>query len=233
MSRYSFIDENINVSGKQCFCIDVNSSNSPFVNISQPNIHIGTTGAVSSIAPAPVTVPSEMSENVPKKTDTHQMINNEQNYLLTPQVIGLNKEKELNMINTINSLMTQTYSAIKSQPQTQSQIQASNATTIDAPKTSLTTDSKSDSNINLNTMANDNQIGKKTYRKSSSNLNLFEGFENASEGCNNVCKPSKTQSNKKRVRIHSRDSRSNYGSNDNLYLVIIILAFLLCSWFKK
>ena len=31
MLRYSFIDTNLNDPNKQCFCIDVNTSKSPFV----------------------------------------------------------------------------------------------------------------------------------------------------------------------------------------------------------
>ena len=222
MSRYSFIDENINTSGKQCFCIDVNSKNSPFVNVSQANI--STTNIPTS---SPVEAPLQ---NIPKKIQTYEMIKPDQNYLLTPQVIDSSREK--NMIETINSLMAQTYTNISSEKD----FQASNAPTIDLPKTSLTVESKQEpkSQINLNTMANDTKVGKKTYRKSSSNLNLFEGFESNSGvgGCDNVCKPSNKS---KYARVHSSKykTKSKNNNTDNIYLVIIILAFLLCSWFKK
>jgi hypothetical protein len=205
MSRYSFIDENINSSGKQCFCIDVNSTNSPFVNVSQASLPQSQNSQPVS-SPAPV-------DTTPKKIDSYQMINKDQNYLLTPQVIGSGSERERNMIETINNLMTQTYSNIS----TQKDFQAVNAPTIDTIK-------QKSSDL----MGNDTQVGKKTLRKSSSNLNLFEGFE--TPGCTNVCKPS-NKSKHSRVNKY-RHNKSNK-SNDNLYLVIIILAFLLCSWFKK
>jgi hypothetical protein len=245
MSRYSFIDENINTSGKQCFCIDVNSKNSPFIDVNT-SINTLVNAPVTALVNAPVTAPLQ---NISKKTETYQMIKPEQNYLLTPQVINSSREK--NMIDTINSLMTQTYSNIS----TQKDFQVSNAPTNNVSKISLTTVKKPDTKTKiktksqaksiLNTMANDTKVGKKTYRKSSSNLDLFEGFDDSSNpgGCDNVCKPlNKSKNNLHPYKSNSKSNtksnyntkpKSNYNTNDNMYLLIIILVFLLCSWFKK
>ncbi len=243
MSRYSFIDENVNLTGKQCFCIDVNSTNSPFIiggnQLTQPLLSAKPQSPTrpqspSKIvsAPAPVAVPPEaLIRGYEGKYSEHQGLTND--YLLTPNVINSNK-KEKQVINTVNELLAQAYSNV------QKEILGSNAAEMDIPKTSMTvmpdetktktktkTKSKSKSKVDLNTMANDKLVGKKTFRKSSSNLNLFEGFEES--GCKDVCKPS--NSVKKYSRVKSSSSKSK--SNENLYLFVMILLLFACSWFKK
>jgi hypothetical protein len=225
MSRYSFIDETINMSGKQCFCIDVNSSNSPFV----------TTG-VSETRPQPVAAPSAVPVPKPLSTDLHALIrhenaelSNDQNFLLTPQVINA-PLREQKIIETANSLLNQTYQNITSEGLAK-QVQALNEVTIDLPKTSLTvdTDPKLVSKIDLNKMANDTKVGKKVLRKSSDNLSLFEGFE--SGGCTDTCKP-KSRKQQRRRLYRSRRSRPQR-SNENFYLIVIIILLLAISWFRK
>lgn len=241
MSRYSFIDENINMSGKQCFCIDVNSSNSPFIiggnQSTQPepqspkSTQVPLTHTLAHTpAPAPVPVGGVGSGVVDhvgiggyeNKKSSLQSLGSD--YLLTPNVIDSKPSKEQEMIKTVNTLLTQVYSNV------QKDFLGSNAAEIDIPKNSLTQENsgadKSKSKINLNTMANDKQVGKKTYRKSASNLNLFEGFEQS--GCTDVCK------GKKYARVGaSKVRKSDAKSNENIYLLVIIALFLLVSWFKK
>jgi len=220
MSRYSFIDDNINLTGKQCFCIDVNSTNSPFINegnqIIRPQSPTRSQSPSRSVyAPAPISVSSQVSGYEGKHFD-HQSLSSD--YLLTPNVINSNP-KEQNIITTVNSLLNQVYSNV------QKDILESNAPEIDIPKTSMTSmpvDTVK-SKIDLNTMANDKLVGKKTVRKSSGNLNLFEGFEQS--GCTDVCKP------KNRKIKYVRSSKSK--SNENIYLLVVIVLFLLLSWFKK
>ena len=217
MSRYSFIDENVNLTGKQCFCIDVNSTNSPFIiggnQLTQPLLSARPQSPRSQSptrpqspsklvsAPAPVAVPPEAL--IRGYEGKYSELTND--YLLTPNVINSNK-KEKQVINTVNELLAQAYSNV------QKEILGSNAAEIDIPKTSMTvmpdetktktktkSKSKSKSKVDLNTMANDKLVGKKTFRKSSSNLNLFEGFEQS--GCKDVCKPSNSVKKYSRVVI--------------------------------
>jgi len=150
------------------------------------------------------------------KNFDHQLLSS--NYLLTPNVINSNV-KEQNVIKTVNTLLNQVYTNV------QKDILGSNAAEIDIPKTSMTSMpvDKIEKN-NLNSMANDKQVGKKTLRKSSSNLNLFEGFEQS--GCTDVCKP------KRNTRRYTRRYKKPK-SNENIYLLIAIILFLLFSWFKK
>ena len=215
MSRYSFIDENINTSGKQCFCIDVNSTNLPFINTNQ-----------FTVASSPVDAPLQ---NTLKKLDSYQTIQSDQSFLLSPQVIGASStDREKKLIDTVNTLLTQVYTNVSNQKD----IKTLDEQIIDIPKTSLTIDTnpKLVSKIDLNKMANDKKIGKKTYRKSSSNLNLFEGFQN--NECNKTCtrKPSRERrTHRKKRNIRKKTSPIN----ENFYLLIIIVLLLLCSWFKK
>ncbi len=267
MSRYSFIDDNINLTGKQCFCIDVNSSNSPFIiggmsfqDGMRPNIaerpqsprsvrpqsptsvrpqsptsvrpqsprsvrpqsprSVRPQSPIKNISLAPSPVAGGILGYENKKSD-HQTLTSD--YLLTPNVINSNP-REQEIIKTVNTMLTQVYSNV------QKEILGSNAAEIDIPKNSLTQmpsdDTKTKSKIDLNKMANDKQVGKKTVRKSSSNLNLFEGFQQS--GCSDVCKPKKYS----RVKSSSK-TKSKFGSNENIYLLVIIVLFLLVSWFKK
>lgn len=248
MSRYSFIDDNINISGKQCFCIDANSKNSPFVGTSQANLPTiysdsSTRSDSSTSSDSPTRSDSPTFSDSPTSSDSsHHLghadrvisnsksksarkIKSGESYMLTPEVIGLSREQK--MIQQMDRLLNQTYTNISNG----SQIQAANEPIIDITKNSLTIDPNSEKNekINLNTMANDKYIGKKTYRKSTSNLDLFEGFEN--KGCTNVCKPKK--SNKFNKYIKSNKSNESNVLNENFYLFIIIVIFLVCSWFSK
>jgi len=222
MSRYSFIDDNINLTGKQCFCIDVNSTNSPFIiggNQStqpQPQSPRSGTQPPSQIVSAPVASELSISGYENKKSDIRSLPSD---YLLTPNVINSNT-REQNIINTVNNMLTQVYSNV------QKDIIGSNEAEIDIPKNSLTllNDKEVTPKIDLNKMANDKQVGKKTLRKSSGNLNLFEGFEQS--GCTNICKPSNKSKSKSK-------SNFKYKFNENLILLAAIVLFLLISWFKK
>jgi hypothetical protein len=217
MSRYSFIDDNINLTGKQCFCIDVNSNNSPFIieggnqNV-QPQSPRANTQSPAQIVSAPVASELSISGYENKKSDTRSLPSD---YLLTPNVINSNA-REQNIINKVNSMLTQVYSNV------QKDIIGSNEAEIDIPKNSLTLidDKEVMPKIDLNKMANDKQVGKKTIRKSSGNLNLFEGFEQS--GCTDICKPSNKYKNKSKFKF-----------NENFILLAVIVLFLLISWFKK
>lgn len=222
MSRYSFIDETINISGKQCFCIDVNSTNSPFVTIGvdgtrQPQ------NVLPNTAPMPVSVSMPIQENNLHSLIKHENapISNDQNYLLTPQVINV-PLREQKIIDTANTLLNQAYQSVSSSTQ---QVQPSNEPIINLPKSSLTVDMdpKLISKIDLNTMANDTKVGKKTLRKSSDSLSLFEGFDSGE--CTDVCKPKLN-----RRRKHNRFSE---GFSDNFYLLVIIILLLAISWCMK
>ena len=72
-------------------------------------------------------------------------------------------------------------------------------------------------------MANDNKVGKKTLRKSSSNLSLFENF--STNECIDTCKL--------KPKRQAKPNRRSQISNENMYLIIIIVILLLVSWFKK
>jgi hypothetical protein len=277
MSRYSFIDDNINLTGKQCFCIDVNSTNSPFIiggnqtiqpepslrsqsplrpqspsspkkpsgpdssprphsplrlhsslrlsspqSSPRPHSPLRLSSPQSPIQTINVSAPTSVPpESLIRGYETRKSKNENlgQDYLLTPEVINSNI-KEQQVIKKVNTLLNEVYSNV------QKDILGANAAVIDISKTSMTSMpvDNTKSKIDLNTMANDKFVGKKALRKSSSNLNLFEGFEQS--GCTDVCKPKK-YSNRNTRRYKKTKS------NENTYLLIAIILLLLFSWFKK
>jgi hypothetical protein len=90
MSRFSFIDENVNITGKQCFCIDSNSLKQVFINTS----------------PSPSPSPNQNHSTL------EQQIN--QTYLISPQTKNDSiSEHRKQFMKTMNDLLLETYMNIK------------------------------------------------------------------------------------------------------------------------
>ena len=75
MSKYSFIEAELNVPGKQCFCVDINNSNTPFTYATQINYLLNPVSSVpTSVAPViadPVSVAPVSVEPVSVENDTY------------------------------------------------------------------------------------------------------------------------------------------------------------------
>lgn len=227
MSKYSFIDAELNIPGKQCFCVDINNSNTQFTY-------------ANANAPAPVPIPTNTPSPIPTNTsipipmnttnldsnkiDNHSSINN--SFLLSPDVKYNIGEREKEIIKTVNSLLTNT---TLNNLDNKSSIAASNEIISNIPNNSLTVDNKSnvDSTIDLNKMA----TSKKNY-KSKSNIDLFEKFEQ--NKCNHTCSIKNKYKKHRKYRKHAKHTKKgkSFLDNDNIIIIIIIL-LLAYSYFQN
>jgi hypothetical protein len=264
MSKYSFIDSDPNIPGKQCFCVDTNSAAqftyaNPITNITKPyfnkrvhdntyersihNLNKITSQAPVSIdqnqvpSPAPIDVeqvsapvsveqvsaPVSVEQvSAPVSVEQTQVPSpasvsfEDQTFLLSPQVRNGTSDREKRLINTVNNLLTQTVNNLGPSPTPYSNIVAANQIVSNLPNNSLTVDNDNSvsPNINLNTMAN--LDSKKNYRTNSSNLSLFENFEQ--DNCNTSCKVHKKHRHGRYGR-HGRHGRhsshSSHSSNSS------------------
>ena len=189
MSKYSFIEAELNAPGKQCFCVDINNSKIPFTyanpiaNVTSNNLADMTNSE------------NKLTANRRKKYDSESNLITDHTFLLSPEVRNNVGDKEKQIINTVNSLLTETVNKLDKK----SKIIASNQIINNIPNNSLTTDNnpKVAPSINLNKMAN----SKKNYR-SKSNIALFENFEQ--DKCDNTC-----SIKKKRTKKHTKKHRKS------------------------
>jgi hypothetical protein len=235
MSKYSFIDAELNIPGKQCFCIDINNSNTQFTYANAPApIPTNTPAPIPTSAPTPITtnVPTLVRTNTNEimntnaesnKIDTYSSINN--SFLLSPDVKNNIDDREKEIIQTVNNLLKNRVNDLDNK----SSIIASNEIISNIPNNSLTVDNDSNvaSTIDLNKMA----TSKKNY-KSKSNVDLFENF--TQNKCNRTCsiknKYKKHRKDRKYIK-HTKKGKSLL-DNDNIIIIIIIL-LLAYSYFQN
>ena len=217
MSKYSFIEAELNIPGKQCFCVDINNSNTQFTYATQVTNMINpvTTNPVTTnpVTTNPVTTKPVTTKQIMNTTSNNsflesKIVNNnspvDNTFLLSPQVKENIGEKEKQIINTVNYLLSNTVNNLENK----SNVIASNEIINNIPNSSLTIDNEPTvaSNIDLNKMAN----SKKNYR-SKSNIDLFENFEQ--DKCNNTCS----------IKKKHRKRGKSVLNNDYIIIIIIIL----------
>lgn len=214
MSKYSFIEAELNIPGKQCFCIDINNSKTPFTYADQiisapsassaggqqpPQEPYYSSAPTSSIVP-PLVVPS------PDFVDNNNLFNLSNSYLLSPDSKATSGDREKQIIQTVNSLLASAANDMTDQ---------SNANTINNYKD----DDIDDTNVDdLNKMAN---RGKKKYKSKSKSLNfLQEGFEQ--DKCNNTCSIKKSYKKNKSLL-----------NSDNMIVILLLIVIAYLFYNKK
>ena len=214
MSKYSFIEAELNIPGKQCFCIDINNSKTPFTYADQIISAPSASSAggqqpppepyVSS-APTSSIVPPLVSPS-PDFVDNNNLFNLNNSYLLSPDSKATSGDREKQIIQTVNSLL-----AIAANDMTDQ----SNANTINNYKD----DDIDDTNLDdLNKIAN---RGKKKYKSKSKSLNfLQEGFEQ--DKCNNTCSIKKSYKKNKSLL-----------NSDNMIVILLLIVIAYLFYNKK
>jgi hypothetical protein len=214
MSKYSFIEAELNTPGKQCFCIDINSSNTPFTYASQitstptptPSTSIPTTSIPTTSIPTPSTptTPNEIISETNLLNNNLFNLNN--SYLLSPDSKATSGDREKQIIQTVNSLLTSAVNEITDQ---------SNSNTVNNYKD----DDIDDTNVDdLNKMAN---RGNKKYKSKSKSLNfLQENFEQ--DKCNNTCSIKKSYKKNKSLL-----------NSDNMIVILLLIVIAYLFYNKK
>jgi hypothetical protein len=224
MSKYSFIEAELNIPGKQCFCIDINNSNTPFTYGSQIN-SLPSDMSTPLLAPtptplsAPAPLPSDKLGNPldsrPESSSSNQtyLLNNmnknlfnvETTYLLGPDSKAINGDREKQIIQTVNNLLTSAVSDINNQ-------------------TNTVNNFKDDDNVDNTNVDDLNKIanrGKKKYKSKSKSLNLLqEGFEQ--NKCNDTCSIKK-----------SYNKNKSFLNSDNIIIILLLIVIAYLFYNKK
>ena len=226
MSKYSFIEAELNIPGKQCFCVDINTSNTPFTYASQINSTPSTVGGQQPppepfvlTAPTSSIVPPLVSHS-PDFVDNNNLFSVDTTYLLSPDSKGMsspsglqpsaggtNGDREKQIIQTVNSLLASAANDITNDQ--------SNANTMNNYKD----DDIDDTNLDdLNKIAN---RGTKKYKSKSKSLNfLQEGFEQ--DKCNNTCSIKKSYKKNKSLL-----------NSDNMIVILLLIVIAYLFYNKK
>lgn len=213
MSKYSFIEAELNIPGKQCFCIDINNSKTPFTYATQINSAPSAVGSQQPPEPYVLTAPTssivpQLVSPSPDFVDNNNLFNLNNSYLLSPDSKATSGDREKQIIQTVNSLLANAVSDITSDQ--------SNANTMNNFKDD---DDIDDTNVDdLNKMAN---RGKKKYKSKSKSLNfLQEGFEQ--DKCNNTCSIKKSYKKNKSLL-----------NSDNMIVILLLIVIAYLFYNKK
>jgi hypothetical protein len=229
MSKYSFIEAELNVPGKQCFCVDVNNSNTPFTYATQINyllnptpvtsaptsVTFATTPAPKSVSksvtsvpkpvtPAPVILTTSIEDNIVN----NNLSNVDSSYLLTPDAKQKVNDRETQIINTVNNLLTTAVNNIVDQVSEQTN-------TVNNFKED---EEESNNTDTLNKMA---YRGNKKYKLKSKSLNLLEKF--GQNKCNDTCS----------IKKHYKKNKKSLLNSDNMIMILLLMVIAYLFLNKK
>ena len=208
MSKYSFIEAELNIPGKQCFCVDINNSNTPFTYATQINYLLNP---VSSSTPVPTSVAEPVSSSTPVPTSVSEPVSiapvSVENdtydtksvkfsidtpYLLSPDAKQNSNDRQTQIINTVNNLLTTAVNDIANQSNT-------------------VNDFKEDEEEVDDFKSN---RGNKKYKLKSKSMNLLENFEQ--DKCNNTCS----------IKKHRKKNKKSSSDMIMLLLLLIVIGYL-------
>ena len=199
MSKYSFIEAELNVPGKQCFCVDINNSNTPFTYATQINYLLNPVSTDTSVAPIiadPVSVAPVSVEPVSVENDTYNSksvkFSIDTPYLISPDAKQSSNDRQVQFIDTVNNLLTTAVNDIANQSNT-------------------VNDFKEDEEEVDDFKSN---RGNKKYKLKSKSMNLLENFEQ--DKCNNTCS----------IKRHRKKNKKSSSDMIMILLLLIVMGYL-------